>query len=203
MQFLTRIPTNPTRLGILPGSFNPPTQAHLALALAALQAGLDEVVLVLPSAFPHKNFDGATFTQRAQMLRLVLGTHHRLSAASTSGGLFVDIAEECRSTLGANVRLEFVCVRDAAERLVHWDYSDPNAIHRMLETFGLLVACRDGIYQPPPDLARHIRPLPLSADLNAVSASQVRRCIREGAPWEHWVPQAIVPLVREIYRPLL
>ena len=42
---------------------------------------------------------------------------------------------------------------------------------------------------------------PLPADVNAISASDVRRRIREGAPWQHLVPDVIVPLVREIYRP--
>jgi nicotinate (nicotinamide) nucleotide adenylyltransferase len=206
MQFLTRLPKNPTRLGILPGSFNPPTNAHLFLALAALsdpQAALDEVVLVLPCAFPHKNFDGATFAQRAQMLRALLNGHPRLSAATSAGGLFIEIAEECRTACGAQVRLDFVCGRDAAERIVRWDYGNPNAINQMLESFGLLVAYRDGTYQPPPDLARHIRFLPLSADLNAVSASEVRRRISHGLAWEHLVPEVIQPLVRQIYRPLL
>jgi len=86
MEFLSRSREQPARLGILPGSFNPPTRAHLALAEAAL-AELDEVVLVLPRAFPHKNYDGASFVQRADMLRALAAYSSRLrtSAAPLMG----------------------------------------------------------------------------------------------------------------------
>src|ERR1022692_4872453 len=72
MEFLILARAKPDRLGILPSSLNPPTLAHLALAEAAL-AELDEVVLVLPRVFPHKTYDGASFTQRADMLRARAG----------------------------------------------------------------------------------------------------------------------------------
>ena len=192
----------PDRLGILPGSFNPPTRAHLALAEAAL-AELDEVVLVLPRNFPHKSYDGADFAQRAEMLRTAVDQRPGLSAAISVGGLFVEIAQECRAAYGPGVQLVFVCGRDAAERIVNWEYGNPNVIKQMLETFRLLVACREGAYQPPPHLSRYIGTLQLSADLNAISASDVRRRIREGAAWQHLVPGAIGPLVEEIYRPAL
>lgn len=200
MQFLSPCPDRPARLGILPGSFNPPTRAHLALAEAAL-AQLDQVVLVLPRTFPHKNYDGASFTQRADMLRALLHGRPRLAAATSVGGLFIEIAQECRAAYGPNVALAFVCGRDAAERMVGWNYGKSNAINRMLEIFQLLVACREGAYEPPQHLRQHIRPLALPANVNAISASDVRRRIREGAPWQHLVPDAIVPMVREIYRP--
>jgi len=200
MQFLSPCPDRPARLGILPGSFNPPTRAHLALAEAAL-VELDEVVLVLPRTFPHKNYDGASFAQRADMLRASLHGRPRLAAATSVGGLFIEIAQECRAAYGPNVALAFVCGRAAAERMVGWNYGKSNAINRMLEIFQLLVAFREGAYEPPQHLRQHIRPLALPADVNAISASDVRRRIREGAPWQHLVPDAIVPMVREIYRP--
>lgn len=200
MDFLSRYRGEPKRLGILPGSFNPPTRAHLALAEAAL-AEVDEVVLVLPGAFPHKNFDGASFAQRAAMLRALPDCCPRLSAATSEGGLFVDIAQECRAAYGLGIQMSFVCGRDAAERIVNWDYGKPNAINQMLEIFQLLVAGRDGSYEPPAPLRRHIRSLPLAATFDGISASDVRRRIREGMDWQHLVPEAIVPIVRQIYRP--
>lgn len=203
MEFLSRHRAKPARLGILPGTFNPPTLAHLALAEAAL-AEVDEVVLVLPRVFPHKDYDGASFTQRADMLRALLEHRPRLAAAASDGGLFIEIAQECRAAYGPNVQLAFVCGRDAAERMVGWNYGKPNAINVMLEVFQLLVACREGAYEPPPHLRRHIRALALPADLSAVSASDVRRRIRDGDAWQHLVPGEIVQMLREmreIYRP--
>ena len=55
MEFFRRAAGRPNRLGILPGTFNPVTVAHLALAHAALRH-VDEVVFVLPRVFPHKNY---------------------------------------------------------------------------------------------------------------------------------------------------
>jgi nicotinate (nicotinamide) nucleotide adenylyltransferase len=203
MEFLVRPEGQPERLGILPGSFNPPTKAHLALAAAAL-AEMDHVLLVLPRAFPHKNYDGASFGQRSRMLVAAVDRQPRLAAAISEGGLFIEIAQECRAAYGPGVQLAFVCGRDAAERVVGWDYGKTNAINQMLETFQLLVACRQGAYEPPGHLRQYIRALALPADLNAVSASDVRRRIRERAPWQHLVPDAIVPILNEmrgIYRP--
>jgi nicotinate-nucleotide adenylyltransferase len=203
MQFLSRHLAQPARLGILPGSFNPPTRAHLALAEAAL-ADLDEVVLVLPRAFPHKNYHGASFAQRAQMLLALLEHRPRLAAATTEGGLFIEIAQEFRAAYAPSVELSFVCGRDAAERMIGWNYGNPSAINEMLETFQLLVACREGAYEPPPQLRQFIRALAVPGDLDAISASDVRRRIRDGEAWQHLVPDAIVPILqemREIYRP--
>jgi nicotinate (nicotinamide) nucleotide adenylyltransferase len=200
VEFLSQCRDQPARLGVLPGSFNPPTRAHLALAEAAL-VELDEVVLVLPRTFPHKNYDGASFAQRADMLRASLNGRPRLAAATSVGGLFIEIALECRAAYGPNVALAFVCGRDAAERMVGWDYGKPNFINRILESFHLLVACREGAYEPPQHLRQHIRALPLPTGVNGISASDVRRRIRDGFPWQHLVPDAIVPMVREIYRP--
>lgn len=197
MEFLIRPECQAERLGILPGSFNPPTRAHLALAEAAL-AEVDEVLLVLPRSFPHKNYDGASFGQRSRMLRAAVERQPRLAAAISEGGLFIDIARECRTVYGPDVQLAFVCGRDAAERVVGWDYGNANAIKQMLEAFQLLVACRQGVYEPPMHLRRHIRHLALPAGWDAVSASDVRRRMREGAPWQHLVPEAILPVLNEM-----
>jgi len=71
MQFLQRADRTVTRLGILPGTFNPVTVAHLAVAQAGLRA-VDEVVFLLPRAFPHKPYTGASFEDRIGMLQSVL-----------------------------------------------------------------------------------------------------------------------------------
>jgi len=200
MEFLLRPAGKPQRLGILPGSFNPPTRAHLALAEAALEQ-VDEVALVLPRTLPHKIYHGASFAQRVAMLCATVDRHPRLVAAAADGGLFVEIARECVRAYGSGVALDFICGRDAAERVVNWDYGDPDAIARILSEFSLLVAARQGEFQPPACLADRIRALPMTAEVDDISASEVRRRIAAGEHWEHLVPAAIVPMVREIYRP--
>ena len=199
MQFFERAKGAPSRLGILPGTFNPVTLAHLALAHAALGA-VDEVVFILPREFPHKPYSGATFEQRVGMLRTLLHPGAPLSIAASEGGLFVEIASECRAAYGPDTRLTFLCGRDAAERIAAWDYGEPGAFAAMLRQFDLLVAARAGQYHPPAEWSGAIGNLELPASFDHVSATEVRERIARGEPWQHLVPAAIHHQVREIYR---
>ncbi len=198
MEFFRRVEIKPQRLGILPGTFNPPTVAHLALAEAALPS-VDEVVFVLPRVFPHKHYSGATFQQRLDMLAAALAGQPRYSVATSRRGLFTEIADECRLDYGPGVQLTFLCGRDAAERIVSWDYGAPGALANMLNQFDMLVAARLGEYTPPPEFAKSISELPLEGAFDHVSATEVRHRIARREPWEHLVPEPIVELIRQHY----
>jgi len=187
----------PRTLGILAGSFNPPTRAHAELAYAA-EFRVDSVLCVVPSVLPHKQFFGATIEQRLELVAAA-----RLNAsygiATTEGGLFIDIARECRAHYGDETRLCFVCGRDAAERVLGWDYGRAGAVAEMLSEFELLVAPRGGDFEPPADLRDRIHPLGIRSDWADVSSTEVRERILRGLPWEYLVPETIVDRVREIY----
>jgi nicotinate-nucleotide adenylyltransferase len=198
MEFARRAAGTPSKLGILAGAFHPPTRAHLALARAALSV-VDEVLFVLPRAFPHKRYEGPGLAERLRLVEAATAGEPRFSVAVSEGGLFAEIARECRQAYGPDPELWFLCGRDAAERFVNWDYGQPDAVRHMLAEFGLLVADRGGRYEPPPDLAERIRRLPLPGDYSEISATEVRNRIRAGRPWEHLVPEPIVELVRTIY----
>jgi nicotinate-nucleotide adenylyltransferase len=185
---------NNVRIGVLPGTFNPPTHAHLALAEAALPH-VDRVVFVLPEVLPHKDYSGVSFEDRLALLRAVATPPFEV--AVTKGGLFIDIAR----SFDQQHQPVFLCGRDAAERIVNWDYGDPAAFLRMLDEFEMLVASRNGDYEPPAHMAHRIRPLALSADCNDISATEVRNRIRAGRPWEHLVPHAIHNRVKQLYGP--
>ena len=205
MKFFRKPASAPTRLGVFPGTFNPVTNAHLALAEAAIQV-LDHVVLVLPMQFPHKAVSGASLDERLDMLGQVVENNPRLSIATTEGGLYWDIAREFRAALGAGLEVVFVCGRDAAERIVTWDYGSPGAAAAMRREFRLLVAARGGPYHPPPEWQSSIEVLPLDPCFEEVSASEIRRRAAAGEPWEHLAPAAIHPHIRKIYgasRPLV
>ncbi|HTD45199.1 MAG TPA: nicotinate-nicotinamide nucleotide adenylyltransferase [Bryobacteraceae bacterium] len=183
------------RIGVLPGAFNPITRAHLALVDAGLQV-VDEVACVVPRVYPHKEVQGADLETRVEMLRRA-GNRHRVVVSEQ--GLFADIARELRPQ-HPNAELYFICGRDAAERVIHWDYGDPHAIDRILEEFRLLVASRQGELDAPPHLRHRIQPLPLAGDFDDVSSTEVRKRIAAGLPWEHLVPEPIIEIVRRVYR---
>jgi len=181
------------RVGVLAGAFNPVTRAHLALAQAAL-GSVDEVICVVPRVYPHKHFHGAALEDRIEMLKLAGGKYR---VEITEGGLFIDIARELRR---ANTEICFICGRDAAERIIAWDYGEAGAIEKMLDEFSLLIAERGGKYQAPERLRHRVSHFALDEDFSEVSSTEVRRRIAAGEPWEHMVPQAIAEHVRKIYR---
>lgn len=198
MEFFRRAAGRPALLGVLPGTFNPPTVAHLALARAAL-AEVDEVLFVLPRVFPHKRYEGARFEDRVRMLEAATAGEPRFSAGSSDHGLFIDIARECLEAYGRGTALAFLCGRDAAERIVNWDYGRPDAFREMLDVFELRVAARQGGYQAPAALSGRIRALKMDCPLDDISATSVRERMARGEPWEYLVPPGVAPLARQAY----
>jgi nicotinate-nucleotide adenylyltransferase len=180
------------RIGVLAGAFNPVTRAHLALAEAAGKI-LDEVVWVVPRVYPHKHFHGANLDDRIEMLKLADG-QHRVEVVKS--GMFIDIARELRQR---DAEICFICGRDAAERVIEWNYGEAPAIEEILTEFSIMVAERGGTYEAPEHLRHRVHRLELDQDFNGVSSTEVRRRIAAGEPWEHLVPDAITAHVRKIY----
>ncbi len=188
------------RIGILPGAFNPPTEAHLALARAALTV-VEKVLFVLPRTLPHKEYSGVPFAERFELLKDAIAVESRFSAVQTQHGLFIDIARELKANLPAGAELHFLCGRDAAERIANWDYGSPHAFDRMLEEFSLLVAPREGHYEIAAHHRHRISSLDLEPQFQIMSATAVRDRILKGMDWEHLVPVHIRDRVRLLYSP--
>lgn len=187
-------------VGILAGGFNPPTRAHIALVAAAARS-VDEVICVVPRIYPHKAFHGATLEERTEMLIEVASANSGpgFAVAIAEQGLFVEIAVECRQALGSDLDIQFICGRDAAERIVTWDYGAPGAIETMLENFGLLVAGRHGHWTPPDHIAHRVATLQLPESYDEVSSTEVRLRLTRGEAWQHLVPCEIVAQVAGIF----
>lgn len=188
----------PRRVGILAGAFNPVTVAHVALARAAL-SHVDQVVFVLPQVFPHKPYHGASFAERVQMLHRAIADEPAFSIATADGGLFIEIAAECRDVYGRDTLLTFLCGRDAAERILNWDYGDPDAVTKMLREFNLLVAARGGKLETAPKIRHSVEILALDGEFDHVSSTEVRERIAQGLPWEHLAPEGARELIGRVY----
>ncbi len=197
MKLVYKVPGRARSVAVLAGAFNPPTAAHLALVRAALDV-VDEVLLAIPRSFPHKEFEGATLDQRISMLERLAAVNDRVSAGVANGGLFAEIAREARDQYpGADIYL--LCGRDAAERILTWDYGDPNFARKMLQEFKLLVAPRVGAYEPPPEFQHAIRNL-TPGDYDRCSSTLVRERIKAGGQWRDLVPNDIAEMIERIYR---
>ena len=185
------------RAGILASAFNPPTLAHLEIARQGMrQYALDELLFLLPQVLPHKEYTGATFDERLEMLTAALQREPRFSIASTDQGLFIDIARACRPFYGPEAEFFFLCGRDAAERIVNWNYGPGVRFADLLSEFQMLVAPRGGPYIPPPEFAARIHTLDWPVDFDEYSSSAVREAIVAGRPWEHLVPAPVASVIR-------
>jgi hypothetical protein len=82
------------RVGVYPGSFNPPTIAHIAIAAAAReQRSLDRVVLVVSrSPINKEHVDRPLFEHRLDVLRAEAAHRRWLDVEITDARLLVDIA---------------------------------------------------------------------------------------------------------------
>lgn len=200
MRFMLKAAGSPRTLAVVSGAFHPLTKAHLALASAALESGAaDEALLVLPERFPHKLYGPVGLDQRLEMLQLAVEGNPAYSIGISDGGLFLEIARECREAYGSHVRVRFACGRDAAERIVAWDYGELPGIEEQLREYELLVAARAGGYVAPLHLREAIAPLTLSGSWDEVSSTEVRERIARQQDWRHLVPEPIHHLVAEWY----
>lgn len=200
LEFLYRDAGDPARVALFPGSWNPPTIAHEAIAGAA-SSWADEVVWILPAAMPHKTWEGAAFRDRRRMIEQMARSRKKFSAAISEGGLYTDIAREAREHFAPGTEIALLLGRDAAERIAGWDYGPDAAddvFEKLVAAHPLLVASRAGEYEPEERHRGRIITLPFAAH-DDVSSSEVRRRIAQHEPWQHLVPAGIVELVARIY----
>ncbi len=184
-------------MALFPGAWNPPTVAHVAMARAALRY-VDETIWLLPRAFPHKGFEGASFGQRIDMLCRIARAERGFSVAVCEGGLYFEMAREAEETLGTGAEISLLCGKDAAERIAGWDYGRPGVFDEMVDRYRLLVAERAGDYLPE---ARHTERVVrvVLGEFDEVSSTELRRRIAGGMDWRHLAPEAIADAAIRIY----
>ena len=179
------------RLGVLPGTFNPPTVAHLALARAAL-AEVDEVVFVLPQVFPHKHYWGASFEQRVSMLRSALHSEAAFSIASARTWTLPSRSPRSAGRITGRTYSSVFSAgamrRNESPAGIMARVSPSQTPFAILDCWWLREAVK---FHPPPGLESRIRRLLLTGNFDTISATEVRDRIANDQPWEHLVPPAI------------
>ena len=168
------------------------------MARAAL-AHADEVIWLLPRAFPHKSFEGAGFEARLDMLRRIASADPGFSVAITEGGLYFEMADEARATLGPDPEIMLLCGKDAAERIAGWDYGTPGVFDAMVDRYRLLVAERAGDYLPDARHSDRVTRVTMSGDFDEVSSTELRSRLKNGLPWRQLVPDEIAGMAEIIY----
>ena len=192
----------PLRLGILGGSYNPITNAHIQIAAGVVEAmGLHEVLFCLSKVPPHKEIFGATLDQRLDMMRLAAQAHPFASVGLCSHGLFLDIYQSVTAIYPAQTEVFVITGRDAAERILTWHYDDAEAALREMFTSFQLIACnRDGAFEMPDDpmltpYHHRIHSCRLDIDLDHISSTAVRDALQQGQSIDDFVPAAVAEYI--------
>jgi nicotinate-nucleotide adenylyltransferase len=181
-------------IGLLGGSFNPPHNAHIALALAAqVQLGLTRVDL-MPAGQPWQKADTALAPaqDRVAMCQAaiagVAGLGIEICETQRSGNTYtVDTLRYLRATY-PNHRYSLIIGSDQANRLESWhDWQG------LLSLCRLAVVARDGI---APQLAPAVQALCQGFDTVQLpafklSSSMIRAQRAAGQSIENQVPRAV------------
>lgn len=168
-------------IGAYPGTFNPPTVAHLAIAEAACQQGaLERVDWVFSTVSLGKEQVQLPLLQdRVAVLEAVAARHAWLGVVVTGAQLLADIAEGYDAlVLGAD---KWAQIQDPA-----WYGGSPRARDEALARLPrLLVAPR-----PPIELPAPLPPGTQLLQLASVHAEVSSRGVRAGR-WEWMLPEAV------------
>jgi nicotinate-nucleotide adenylyltransferase len=201
-------PLSAVRLGLFGGSFDPPHQAHLALARAALaQLGLDRL-LWLPAGRPwQKARELAPDADRLAMLRLLVAGQPRFAIDDrelhrAGPSYTIDTLRELRAER-PRARLFLVVGQDQLAGLPSWRHWT-----ELLEAATLAVAGRAGEHvAPPPEVAARAPRLErLEMPPMAVSSTAIRAHLAAGGTARELAPAMVSPEVagyidsRRLYR---
>lgn len=200
----------PSRLGILSGSFNPLTNAHLALAEAAKAAyHLDEVLFAISRVTIEKEtVREACLEDRLLLLRLFAERHHGFGVVLVSHGLYADQAQAFRRAFPALAELDFLVGFDKVVQLFDPRYyaDRETALHTFFAQAHLITAPRndrsledlDRLLRLPENRAFSPRVLPLSLpeEYRSLSATKVREMVRQGRPIGAFVPEEVEEFIQ-------
>lgn len=205
--------SQPTRLALLPGSFNPLTTAHLDLAARAIASGTCDAVWFTISVrtVDKERVTGALLEDRLAVLHDVTHHHPALGVAVTNRGLYVDQAVAAHMTLRVPATLLFIVGYDKIVQIFDPRYYDNRdaALALLFSKARFLVAERD--YATEHDLsdlleqhenrpyAQYVTPLKHAAagSLLAVSSTRVREQAAAGSIDECAAPPEVIAFINE------
>jgi nicotinic acid mononucleotide adenylyltransferase len=195
VRFLTR-PPRVVRVGVLPSSFHPVTEAHLALAEAGRAAlRLDVIVLSLGRVIVDKAQSGLSPEDRLATLCHIAATRPGYAVAVPSVGLYAEMADAYQQAL-PGAALTFLIGFDKAEQIFDPKYYQDRAssLKTLFSVARLGVAPRAGkgheeiraLLQRPENMGYgfYLDELDLDPRLSGASSTQVREALGRAVPQE-------------------
>ena len=200
-------PVRGGRVGVLPGSFNPPTAAHLELARAARRRfELDTVAFSLSSVIVDKErVEGLCREDRLLLLALLTADDPWAAVVVVNRGLYSEQAPGFRTCFGVDADLRFIVGMDKVLQIFDPRYYEDRdaALDTLFAHVRLIAANREdwgdealrALLDRPENAPYRdrVQPLTLSPHLRDQSSSAVRRGVERGEP----AGDAVAPAVRE------
>jgi len=223
IRIFKRAPETGKSLGVLAGSFNPPTIAHIELMhRAADEFCLDEVLALTGAANADKSSYEAALEERLEMVMAACCDDSRASVGVSSHAFYVDMIEALALVYPGDTDLHFIIGFDTFERVLDPQDRYTARYHRRFESrrdaldylfsrSRLIVATRDDarlsdiepLLEGESDEVRgRVLRLDFPDHLASRSATEVRRKAREGASITGLVPPPVESYIiaRGLYR---
>lgn len=178
------------RLGIMGGTFDPIHLGHLVVASQAYHELRLDRVLFIPAGQPWQRPEFSPAEDRFVMTSLAAALHpafavSRMEIDRRGPTYTADTLEALHDFYGPGLEIFLLLGSDAAAGLPTW-----NRTERVRELSTVVVAQRP---EYPPLAGVHT----LSAPELAVSASDLRRRVREGTPIDFLTPREVVRYIAE------
>ncbi len=207
-------PTPQATIIVFPGSFNPPTNAHIALLQQASIFARNYQPAYLYAAISKRTVDKETverptWLDRIDLLNTVLHTYlHDTGIILFNRGLYVEQAQALRTSFPRIQRIFFLLGFDKIVQIFdpHYYKDRDTSLLALFELAELLVAPRgdDGekelaalLHRPENEcFAQHVHPLPFDAHYRHVSSTLIRQ---GNAASLHDVPTEVQQFIRETH----
>jgi nicotinate-nucleotide adenylyltransferase len=202
------VESQPPRLGVLGGTFDPPHLGHLILAESACdKLGLDQVLFVPAADPPHKH--NLTITQiehRLTMLAAAIGDNPRFALSdidiTRSGPHYTADTLRLLNEKYPHADLYFILGGDALRDLATWHEPAEIIKWARLAAMGRPGATLDlaSIYEKLPGLADRL--VFVNAPVIGISATLLRERLRAGHSIRYLVPDSVERYIMEhgLYR---
>jgi nicotinate-nucleotide adenylyltransferase len=195
--------TAPTRLGVLGGTFDPLHRAHLTVAeVVAARLSLDRVIFV-PTGEPWQKEHYSSAEDRFMMATLGVAGDPMLQVSRIEidrrGPTYtLDTMIALHDFYGSGTEAFFIAGADAVLQLGTW-----KGIERLGEYCDVIAVTRPGTdltgFEPQQGWPRILQ---VEMEPQDVSATDIRRRVRDGLPIDELVPPAVAEYIerRKLYR---
>ncbi|HSD10370.1 MAG TPA: hypothetical protein VLF14_05280 [Candidatus Binatia bacterium] len=196
-------------LAVIPGAYNPPTRAHLALAEGARARGFDRVLFSLGTVTLDKPESGLALEERLWLLAEIASGREGLGVVVHNRGLYAEQAEALLRASPGVKPLTFVLGMDKIGQILDPRYyrDFESSLAALFDRARLLVAPRGELdhaalerlvaAEPARRYADCVEFLEFDPRWRTLSATAVRERLARGESAEEWLPEPVTRYLRQ------